>query len=102
MLQTQLIIKGLIKHENKFNRKVFNERENPENQLSGFAWTFLGSLHNETLVKYVFQEMLWKKYFIVYPRLKETLFSVLKFYYNFKNTSGLLKQLFVDICTIYN
>ena len=34
------------------------------------SWAFLGSLHNETIVKYIFHEMLWKKYFTVYPRLK--------------------------------
>ena len=33
------------------------------------SWTFLGSLHNKNMVKYVFQEILWKKYFTVYPRL---------------------------------
>ena len=27
------------------------------------SWAFLGSLHNETIVKYVFHDMLWKKYF---------------------------------------
>ena len=30
--QTSLIIKELIKHENKFNRKVFHHRENSENR----------------------------------------------------------------------
>ena len=33
--------------------------------------TFLGSLHNETIVKYAFHEIVWKKYFIVYPRFKK-------------------------------
>ena len=33
------------------------------------SWTFLGSLHNETIVKYAFHEIVWKKYFTVYPRL---------------------------------
>ena len=33
------------------------------------SWTFLGSLHKETIAKYVFHEMLWKKYFTVYPHL---------------------------------
>ena len=33
------------------------------------SWKFLGSLHDETIAKYVFHEMLWKKYFTVYPRL---------------------------------
>ena len=33
------------------------------------SWTFIGSLHNETIVKYVFHEMFWKKYFTVYPHL---------------------------------
>ena len=33
------------------------------------SWTFLGSLHNETIAKYIFHEMLEKKYFTVYPRL---------------------------------
>ena len=54
-LQTSLIKKDLIKHENKFNRKVFHDKENSENRVSEFS---LGSLHNETIVKYVFHEML--------------------------------------------
>ena len=36
-LKTLLIIKELIKHENKFNRKVFHDRENSENQFSKFS-----------------------------------------------------------------
>ena len=38
---------------------------------------FLGSLHDETIVKYVFHEMLWKKYFTVYilALMKGILFS---------------------------
>ena len=35
------------------------------------SWGFLGSLHNQTIVKYVFHEMLRKKYFTVYPRLQK-------------------------------
>ena len=35
------------------------------------SWTFLGSLNNETIVKYAFHEIVWKKYFTVYPRLKK-------------------------------
>ena len=35
--------------------------------------TFLGSLHNETIVKYAFHEIVWKKYFTVYPRLNRKL-----------------------------
>ena len=34
-----MIIKELIKHENKFNRKVFHDRENSENQFSGFSYS---------------------------------------------------------------
>ena len=34
------------------------------------SWTFLGSLHNEIIVKYVFHEMPWKKHFTVYPCYK--------------------------------
>ena len=30
------------------------------------SWAFLGSLHNETNVKYVFHEMFWKKYLTLY------------------------------------
>ena len=85
-LQTSLIIKNLIKHENKFNRKVFHNRENSEKRFSEFlyfmkgfkkkSYTFLGSLHNETNVKYAFHEMFWKKYFTVYPRLKEHYWAV--------------------------
>ena len=33
-----LIIKELIKHENKFNRKVFHDRENSENRFSEFSY----------------------------------------------------------------
>ena len=35
------------------------------------ARTFLVSLHYETIVKYVFHELLWKKHFTVYPGLYE-------------------------------
>ena len=35
------------------------------------SWTFLGSLHNETIMKYAFHEMPWKKHFTVYPCLKK-------------------------------
>ena len=62
-----MITKGLIKHRNKFNSKVFHDRENPENVSKIISWTFLGSLHNETNA---FHEIVWKKYFTVYPRLK--------------------------------
>ena len=65
-----LIIKELIKHENKFNRKVFHHRKTFSRKASkSISWIFVSSLHNETIVKYVFHEMLWKKYFTVYPRL---------------------------------
>ena len=37
-LQTSLITKELIKHENKFNRKVFHDRENYENRFSAFSF----------------------------------------------------------------
>ena len=33
------------------------------------SWAFLGSLHHETIAKYVFHEMLWEKYFTMYPRI---------------------------------
>ena len=36
-LQTSLIVKELIKHKNKFNKKVFHDRENSENRFSGFS-----------------------------------------------------------------
>ena len=38
------------------------------NVSKSISWTFLGSLHNETIVKYAFHEIVWKKYFTVYPR----------------------------------
>ena len=41
-LQTSLITKELIKHENKFNRKVFHERENSENRFSEFLYFMKG------------------------------------------------------------
>ena len=37
-LQTSLITKELIKHENKFSSKVFHDRENSENQFSKFPY----------------------------------------------------------------
>ena len=55
----------------------FHEKENPENLIClmiGYkkcTRTFLGSLYNQTIVKYVFHEILWNKYFTVYPRLIE-------------------------------
>ena len=45
------------------------------------SWTFLGSLHNKTIVKYAFHEMLWKKYFTLYPRLMIRLGSNIYFYF---------------------
>ena len=38
LLQTSLITKELIMHENKFNRKVFHDRENSENRFSEFSY----------------------------------------------------------------
>ena len=37
-LKTPLTLKELVKHENKFNRKVFHDRENSENQFSDFSY----------------------------------------------------------------
>ena len=37
-----LIIKELIKHENKSNRKVFHDRENSENRFSEFPYFMKG------------------------------------------------------------
>ena len=36
--QTSLITKELIRHESKFNRKVFHDRENSENRFSEFSY----------------------------------------------------------------
>ena len=41
-LQTSLITKELIKHENKFNRKAFYDRENSENWFSEFSYFMKG------------------------------------------------------------
>ena len=41
-LQTPLTIKELIKHKNKFNRKVFHDRENSENRFSEFSYFMKG------------------------------------------------------------
>ena len=41
-LQTSLITKELIKHKNKFNRKVFHDRENSENRFSEFLYFMKG------------------------------------------------------------
>ena len=38
VLQTSLIIEELIKHEKKFNGKVFQDRENSENRFSEFSY----------------------------------------------------------------
>ena len=43
------------------------------NASESISWTFLGSLHFQTIVKYVFHEIFWKKYFTVCSRLKRTL-----------------------------
>ena len=77
--QTSLIIKELIKYENKFNRKVFRNfflKINFKNfhfmkgSKKGYHEHFSVVLHNETIVKYKFHEMIWKKHFTMYPRLK--------------------------------
>ena len=41
-LQMSLITKELIKHENKFSRKVFHDRENSENRFSEFSYFMKG------------------------------------------------------------
>ena len=51
-LQTSLIIKELIKHENKFNRKVFHDRENSENRFSEFSYFMKGIYHEHFSVAY--------------------------------------------------
>ena len=51
-LQTSLIIKELIKHENKFNRKVFHDRENSENRFSEFSYFMKGIYHEHFSVVY--------------------------------------------------
>ena len=40
--KTSLIIKELIKHENKLNRKVFHDRENSENRFLEFSYFMKG------------------------------------------------------------
>ena len=40
--QTSLKTKELIKHENKFNRKFFHDRENSENLFSEFSYFMKG------------------------------------------------------------
>ena len=114
-LQTSLIIKDLIKHDNKFNRKDFHDRENSENWFSEFSYFMKGfkkyimniscSLHNETIVKYVFHEMLWKKYLSVYHCLNVTnncsVEIKLDKYVNFINVSQLGFQTGVGNNTTY-
>ena len=65
-LQTSLIIKELIKRKNKFNRKVFHDRENSENRFSEFS-SFMkalkGRIHweiflSEQFMKYSFKYIL--------------------------------------------
>ena len=41
-LQAPLITNELIKHKNKFNMKVFHDRENSENQFSEFSYFMKG------------------------------------------------------------
>ena len=41
-LLTSLIVKELIKHKNKFNKKVFHDRENSENRFSEFSYFMKG------------------------------------------------------------
>ena len=41
-LKTSFILNELVKHENKFNRKVFHDRENSENQFSDFSYFMKG------------------------------------------------------------
>ena len=41
-LQTSFRINELIKHESKFNRKVFHNRENSRNRFSGFSFFMKG------------------------------------------------------------
>ena len=41
-LQTSLITKELIKHEKKFNRKVFHDTENFKNRFSEFSYFIKG------------------------------------------------------------
>ena len=41
-LQASLIKKELITHENKFNRKVFHDREMSENRFSEFSYFMKG------------------------------------------------------------
>ena len=96
-LQTSSITKELIKYENEFNRKVFHDRKNFQNfhiswkASKSITWTFIGSLH-KTIVKYVFHEMLWKKYFTVYPRFIRCYFDT-----NSLKQSGFCKTCYFKI-----
>ena len=96
-LQTSSITKELIKYENEFNRKVFHDRKNFQNfhiswkASKSITWTFIGSLH-KTIVKYVFHEMLWKKYFTVYPRVIRCYFDT-----NSLKQSGFCKTCYFKI-----
>ena len=42
LLQTSLITKELIMHENEFNMKVFHNRKNSENLFSEFSYFMKG------------------------------------------------------------
>ena len=61
-LQTTLITKELIKHENKFNRKVFHDRENPQNRFSEFLYfmkglkKYMGRIHCEIFLSEYFMK----------------------------------------------
>ena len=69
-----MLTKELIKHGNKFNSKVFHDRENSENRFSEFLYFMkclkkyimnISRYFTQTIVKYAFHEIVWKKYFSV-------------------------------------
>ena len=62
-LQAWLMIKELIKHKNKFNRKVFHDRENSENQFSHFHEMLQKVYHEHFSVVYT-MKLSWNTYFM--------------------------------------
>ena len=75
-LQTSLMIKELIKHKNKFNRKVFHDRENSENRFSEF-WYFMKYFKKYIMnISRQFTRWNYREIRIWWNALKEIFYSV--------------------------
>ena len=72
---TPLITKGLIKHGNKFNSKVFHDRENSENRFSEFLY-FMKCLKKYILKLSRLTQWNYREIRISWNSLKEIFHSV--------------------------